>query len=285
MMEEDALMEAIIAGRRDNLPRLVYADWLEEHGQWERAEYIRTQCSLSDPNVWPCDPPKSRYCECDRCRLGRRERDLLKRNHRKWLPHLPGPWSVSGCEGGAGVFLSAFGVPNLRCRVDFVNGFPERVHVHPGEWLGQTTCKMCDGSRLATRPLNTARPGSQGHLLDDCRACGGTGRTIAWGPFIVSHLKLLNRVTLIGIDPQPKRGRETMHPSENFEIRKLDRGTWNEAADRPEGVNCVPNDLFMFLPGEGRRQWNFETLDSGRESLSFAAIRWAKWGGHARLLG
>jgi len=43
MTAGDALYEAILANPADDLPRLVYADWLEEHGDAERAEFIRAQ--------------------------------------------------------------------------------------------------------------------------------------------------------------------------------------------------------------------------------------------------
>jgi uncharacterized protein (TIGR02996 family) len=41
-----ALVAAIRATPDDDLPRLVAADWLEEHGEPERAEFIRLQCEL-----------------------------------------------------------------------------------------------------------------------------------------------------------------------------------------------------------------------------------------------
>jgi uncharacterized protein (TIGR02996 family) len=44
--DERALLNAIIAAPDDDLPRLVYADWLEEHDRAERAEFIRVQCEL-----------------------------------------------------------------------------------------------------------------------------------------------------------------------------------------------------------------------------------------------
>ncbi len=46
--EEKALLDAIRVEPLNDLPRLVYADWLEEHGQAERAEFIRVQCRLYD---------------------------------------------------------------------------------------------------------------------------------------------------------------------------------------------------------------------------------------------
>jgi uncharacterized protein (TIGR02996 family) len=39
-----AFLRAIADHPEDDLPRLVYADWLDEHGQPERAEFIRVQC-------------------------------------------------------------------------------------------------------------------------------------------------------------------------------------------------------------------------------------------------
>ena len=45
--DEHALVRAIIAAPDDDLPRLVYADWLDENGRPERAEFIRVQCELA----------------------------------------------------------------------------------------------------------------------------------------------------------------------------------------------------------------------------------------------
>jgi uncharacterized protein (TIGR02996 family) len=51
-----ALLRAILAAPADDTPRLVYADYLEEHGDPARAAFIRTQIALArvpeyDP-VW-----------------------------------------------------------------------------------------------------------------------------------------------------------------------------------------------------------------------------------------
>jgi uncharacterized protein (TIGR02996 family) len=46
-MTDVALLAAIRAAPDDDAPRLVYADWLDEHGQPERAEFIRVQCELA----------------------------------------------------------------------------------------------------------------------------------------------------------------------------------------------------------------------------------------------
>src|SRR5262245_2184200 len=41
--DAEALWAAVLANPEDDAPRLVYADWLDEHGQPERAAFIRLQ--------------------------------------------------------------------------------------------------------------------------------------------------------------------------------------------------------------------------------------------------
>src|SRR5262245_25150970 len=43
MSEEDGFLAAIKASPEDDAPRLVYADWLDEHGRHEQAESIRLE--------------------------------------------------------------------------------------------------------------------------------------------------------------------------------------------------------------------------------------------------
>jgi uncharacterized protein (TIGR02996 family) len=63
--EERGLLEAVRAEPEDDAPRLVYADWLDEHGQAERAELVRVQLALERDG--PSAP------------LLARERDILSR--------------------------------------------------------------------------------------------------------------------------------------------------------------------------------------------------------------
>lgn len=41
MHEEDAFVRALMASRGDDTPRLIYADWLEERGDLDRASFLR----------------------------------------------------------------------------------------------------------------------------------------------------------------------------------------------------------------------------------------------------
>ncbi|HKB06478.1 MAG TPA: TIGR02996 domain-containing protein [Gemmataceae bacterium] len=47
MSERADLYRAVLDAPDDDAPRLVYADWLDEHGEPERAEFIRVQCAAA----------------------------------------------------------------------------------------------------------------------------------------------------------------------------------------------------------------------------------------------
>jgi len=47
MTDESALLGAIRGNPDEDTPRLVFADWLQENGQTERAEFIRLQCEAA----------------------------------------------------------------------------------------------------------------------------------------------------------------------------------------------------------------------------------------------
>ena len=57
MTDHDPFLHAIVSQPDADAPRLIYADWLEEQGHAERAEFIRVQCELaamkaSDVATW-----------------------------------------------------------------------------------------------------------------------------------------------------------------------------------------------------------------------------------------
>ncbi|HZY91092.1 MAG TPA: TIGR02996 domain-containing protein, partial [Gemmataceae bacterium] len=79
MNEQDALFAAVLEAPDDDAPRLVYADWLDENGQPERAEFIRTQIERAR---LPEDDPRAPA-------LKARERELTSANRRVWWQELP----------------------------------------------------------------------------------------------------------------------------------------------------------------------------------------------------
>src|SRR5262245_49272656 len=55
--EELALVDAIHADPRSDSPRLAYADWLENHGAADYAEFIRLQCDQPYVAICTRDEP------------------------------------------------------------------------------------------------------------------------------------------------------------------------------------------------------------------------------------
>src|SRR5262249_13501753 len=75
MSERDDFLRAICASPDDDTVRLVYADWLEEHGDAVRAEFIRLQCQLGSEDLFA---PNRRA-------LLRREWRLLRQHGERWI--------------------------------------------------------------------------------------------------------------------------------------------------------------------------------------------------------
>ena len=52
MTDHDALVRAVCEFPDDDTPRLIYADFLEENGDAERAAFIRAQIHLARTPAW-----------------------------------------------------------------------------------------------------------------------------------------------------------------------------------------------------------------------------------------
>jgi uncharacterized protein (TIGR02996 family) len=127
MTEQDAFVQAIIEDPDDNTPRLIFADWLEDHDQSERAGFIRAQIErqhLRASNPWEMP-------------LDERERSLLRRFAESWFAPPPG-WKVG---------------PNILVR----RGFPETLNVDP------KTLLECADDVFSRWPITRLlRPGLKG---------------------------------------------------------------------------------------------------------------------------
>jgi uncharacterized protein (TIGR02996 family) len=98
--QDRAFLEAIRESPEDDAPRLIYADWLEDHGDPARATFIRVQCELARL------PAEGRRAE-----LEAQERELLVANRRAWLGPLHKELRWDQCQ--------------------FRRGFPEYLTVRP----------------------------------------------------------------------------------------------------------------------------------------------------------
>lgn len=113
--EERALLNAIIAQPEEDTPRMVYADWLQEHDQPERAELIRAQIGLLRTKG---DDSATRQ----RAVWQSRVRVLLQEHSGRWRKELPA-------------------IPRVRWGA-LERGMVESANVAVWEWLPNVTHEL-----------------------------------------------------------------------------------------------------------------------------------------------
>jgi uncharacterized protein (TIGR02996 family) len=167
MRDEEALLGAIDHEPHDDLPRLAYADWLDENGQPDRAEFIRIQCRLAD--LSPLD--------ADQVPLEVREAELLRLHEDDWLRRSRGPASAAVIAGFARGFpvvrVPADGKGSLEglppgplggLNVTFANAFiDDRPSAAKGFW---SSARLGRAASLAVRAL---RNHFQAEVIAECR--------------------------------------------------------------------------------------------------------------------
>ena len=144
--DEAALLRAVCLVPADDLPRLVYADWLDEHDRPERAEFIRLQCEVEGVTD-----------EWERRRLAGRAADLLTANREAWFRELP-KWARSWYD------------PFMASQIEYRRGFAESLIVFASPFLRF-------GDRLLDRfPLSTLSLVHVHRLLPRLARCPWLGR-------------------------------------------------------------------------------------------------------------
>lgn len=141
----DALLRAVIECPADDLPRLVYADAVEEAGEVERAEFIRVQCELAKWEMFPGERFGATVIEGRRYEFVptaekiRREREIWHARSREWfvdesmmmsaaLPDFTGPMGSL-----LGIVCRGF-VAEVRCPLAaWLEHGPRIVREHPVE--------------------------------------------------------------------------------------------------------------------------------------------------------
>jgi uncharacterized protein (TIGR02996 family) len=136
------LLADIIRHPGDDGPRLAYADRLEETGADNvRAEFIRTQLEVEPLRLHGHGTHHPHGGACPTCsrvaRLEAREAILWGANYARWADALPGPWTAHGVNttGGCQVFMSSADNSTV-ARLCFERGFPARIRLVSGDWLG-----------------------------------------------------------------------------------------------------------------------------------------------------
>lgn len=131
MTERESLLRAVCENPDDDTPRLVFADWLDEHGDPAWAEFIRLQCWLHRPGPGPWGPAEEDLWATNTARADR----LLDTNREAWEGRL---FRRSGLD------------PEVSSWGEFERGFCESLHIYA------TTVRGIDWDRVyAATPLRS----------------------------------------------------------------------------------------------------------------------------------
>lgn len=302
----DGLMSAILADPADDAPHLVFADWLEERGDVERAEFVRVQVELARTKVRPNGHTdfggvarpfvnEDRDCtrpDCRACALRRRERELFGPNQFDWFKR--GDQWFQSC-----VFrLDARTIgPRPEVSVfDVRRGWPSAVSLSLTSLVGGP-CGTCEGRRWDYGECRVcgATPDDDGEVfhgrgcytLDEngggsefpepCPACSGTGRT----PGIAAKLASLPLESVRIVDREPVG-------LINEDVTRHWR--WDDDGNHPQhGREYIPTELAEFLgkpsvtaPSHARvgyKRWDYSTADAALDALSTASLRFIRAAG------
>ena len=197
----DALLADIIAHPEDDGLRLIYADWLEENGQEERAEFVRAQCriaALVAGSRHPKTRPIAYSCMCPVCEeaklLMRRESELRGQgnpdggnNHIGWgrplsrLPYNDGDGTSYEYRRGFPAVVRTPLAVWLQHGAAIVAAHPiERVEIsdmEPHYWHGNGDPCWCwtPEPRPATCPSSACLPVALLNLVAEHPACKRNG--------------------------------------------------------------------------------------------------------------
>ncbi len=119
---EADFLHAVLANPDDDAPRLVFADWLEEQGDSERAALIRAQIALANP-------PYSNLTEQTRAKHDRAYGLLREQEAACWTPENAARW------------LHVPKVVASRCY--FHRGFLREMSVFMDDWLSYGPHLVC----------------------------------------------------------------------------------------------------------------------------------------------
>jgi uncharacterized protein (TIGR02996 family)/excisionase family DNA binding protein len=127
---ETGLLQAIVERPDEDVPRRIYADWLEDHGQPHHAEFVRLQLDLA--RVPSCDHPRARP-DCVFCAVRLHEAELLAAHGAAWLAAaLPGTgWLL---RHGMSWLPATEGQPRQRLAA-FARGLVEAVFLPLDDFL------------------------------------------------------------------------------------------------------------------------------------------------------
>jgi uncharacterized protein (TIGR02996 family) len=252
--DELALLRTICEQPDCDVPRLVYADWLDEHGQHDRAEFIRLQIELTGRPLtghdldrtksptyvgrnaeFPCLP------NCSRCDRDRKQNRMTMLYHRGVRPHfgyeIKSNW-LDDCHNAEVYPLSITR-----------RGFGDEIRCTLAEFMGGR-CSQC---RLRGRY---------------CGECYGT--TVV--PGLARTLFSTHPITRVVLTDQ--------EPSE-WGAEDLMWWVWTVRDKEQQQIpSDLPREIFACLQGGvlNLDNWNrrYPTRESAQQALSIAAVNYGR---------
>lgn len=266
-MTDTDFLSAILAEPKADVHRLVYADWLDEQGREEQAEFIRVQCKLAaeyadvqreEPTWIPRMEPAYKRWEASQHLRDRERKLLVSKKVCDWfaVPGLAVSWSMS--DGLIGWFGKNSGEnAGQTMTTKLHRGFVSEVTCRLYDWIG-TVCGRCGGAGKAygtDRPFEwTGEP--------KCPVCHGLGRVDAHGPQIVA-CQPVERVIVTDRRPRLVAG----------------LFWWCDDTYLQELENRLPSELMKLLPNRSPVEsevWRAQTEAAANQALSEALLTWAK---------
>lgn len=218
MSDHDRLLWAIAESPADDAPRLVYSDYLEEHGDAARAEFVRVQCELASPKL----KDKRRY------ELRVRERELLTAHRAAWCAAIGLPLEDVVFRRG---LLAAARLPEW-----------DAAMLDPAHAARLATLEELDlsGTKLGNAGLTAFAkqaqlPALRKLMLNNTGVSGDGVTTLAAG---ATGLPRLDTVYLFG-NRIAEAALTALKESKGFRLTNLDVG------ERPDGYVMTPGEAEM----------------------------------------
>jgi uncharacterized protein (TIGR02996 family) len=242
----DAMLAAVVADPRNDLPRLAFADRMDDIGQHVWAEFIRVQIELAKwDNGWPPKPYERKDA------LRQREWALWRDRAVTMFPDIAyRSWSVPS--------EMVFQPSGHDCKGIVRRGFVTEVRMSLADFMGGE-CGRCGGSGMSEREYHGAV------VIDGgCPRCNGTGRTPGAVAALARHP--IERVVLTDLDP---------------EWNDTNPGWVDESSMRGRGAvddfDIIPATIYKHLAGgiarDSQLRWReYPTVADARADLSGAAV-------------
>lgn len=197
MSDGEALLAAIIRDPAEDTPRLMYADWLQENGHGERAEFIRVQCELaglrgmrpSDCDAWH-NTSESPGHWCPLCEWNEKFFPLERREQAVWNYGLPKTWVSTDHFPFTRFFqcidqetISQDTSPSYEPIVIYQRGFPTAITCTAVDWLAHADAIL--PKHPITKVTLTMLPLFETGFSQDRDIYRITRR--GWVPVLISH--------------------------------------------------------------------------------------------------